>query len=422
MSLRALASHDAVGVLGDSDPGPCPLYRCIPYALGMIRRNIVYYFFAQVAFASGTVLVVTLGGIVGDALAPSAALATLPLSSMVVGTAAATVPTALLMQRMGRRKVFSLGACTAVGSALLGALALQLGDFALFTVACFAIGATLAFSAQLRFAAAECVAEEHAGSAVSIILLGSIGGALIGPELAMRSALWTPEQPYQGAWLGLAGIYAIAGVLLACTKDPAPAAPTAGGDGGRALPAIIRQPAFIVAVLAGVVGQGAMVFIMTATPISMHVLDGHGLQETARVIQAHVVAMYLPSLASAFLIGYFGPRKMMAMGVVAMVATVAIGLAGRQVLHYWWALVILGVGWNFLFIGGTTALVATYQPMERFRAQGVNDFSVFGMSALASLSAGALLHAYGWSVVLLSTLPALALMLLAVSVRQFRRN
>ena len=388
--------------------------RFMPYAVAMTDRNLVFYFLAQVAFASGTILVVTMGGIVGNAIAPSPALATLPLSFMVVGTAVATLPTALLMQRIGRRKAFCSGGGLAVGSALLAALALQLGHFVLFTVACCLIGSTLAFSAQLRFAAAECVTAERAGSAVSIILLGSIGGALIGPELATRSAVWTPAQPFQGALLALAGLYAVAIGLLACTKDRPPRAAAVGDGDARPLTAIARQPAFVVAVLAGVVGQGAMVFIMTATPISMHVVDGHGLEETARVIQAHVVAMYLPSLASAFLIRYFGPRKLMVMGVLAMAATVTIGLTGRAIMHYWWALVILGVGWNFLFVGGTTALVATYRPTERFRAQGVNDFSVFGMSALASLSAGLLLHGFGWAVVLLSTLPALALMLLAV--------
>ena len=384
--------------------------------LGMVSRNLVLYFLAQVVFASGTTLIVTLGGIVGNDIAANPALATLPLSFMVVGTAVATVPTAMLMQRIGRRKAFCAGGCFAVAAALLGALALRLGSFALFTAACCLIGSTMAFAAQLRFAAAECVEEARAGSAVSIILLGSIGGALIGPELATRSVAWTPEHPYLGALLALAALYGVAIGLLACSRDQASRVEASAGDSGsgRPLRIIARQPAFVVAVLAGVVGQGAMVFIMTATPVSMHVVDGHGLQETARVIQAHVAAMYLPSLASAFLIRYLGPRKMMVMGVAAMAITVAIGLAGRELVHYWWALVILGVGWNFLFVGGTTALVATYQPMERFRAQGANDFSVFGTSALASLSAGVLLHQFGWSTVLISTLPALALMLFAI--------
>ena len=378
----------------------------------MAKRNLPLYFLAQLVFTSGTILVVTLGGIVGNEMAPDPALATLPLSFMVVGTAAATIPTALLMQRVGRRNGFALGGLLAVGSALLAALALEIGHFGLFTAACCLIGTTLAFAAQLRFAAAESVASERAGAAVSVILLGSIGGALIGPELAMRSPQWTPAQPYQGALFALAALYLLAGALLACTRDRKVSVEEQR-SGGRPLAAIVRQPAFLVAVMAGVVGHGAMVFIMTATPISMHVIDGHGLDDTARVIQAHVVAMYLPSLASAFLVSKLGARRLMACGVVAMLATVAIGVAGREIMHYWWALVILGIGWNFLFVGGTTALVATYRPVERFRAQAVNDFSIFGASALASLSAGVLLHGFGWSVVLLAALPALAAMLFA---------
>lgn len=380
----------------------------------MPARNLSLYFLAQLVFTAGTNLIVTLGGIVGSAIAADPALATLPLSFMVVGTAAATVPTAMLMQRVGRRLGFVAGGCLAVASALLAAWALSIASFALFTFACGLIGATLAFSAHLRFAAAESVASERAGTAVSIILLGSIGGAFLGAELAMRSPGWTPSTPYLGAVLGLAACYAAATVLLACSRNVEPeTVPGASGE-GRPLFAIVRQRAFLIAVLAGVVGQGAMVFIMTATPIAMHVQDGHGLAATARVIQAHVIAMYLPSLASAFLIGRFGPAKLMIVGTLAMAATVATGLAGRDVMHYWWALVILGVGWNFLFVGGTTALVATYRPAERFRAQAVNDFSVFGAAALASLSAGALLHAFSWAAVLLSALPALGLMLCAL--------
>lgn len=380
----------------------------------MPARNLSLYFLAQLVFTAGTNLIVTLGGIVGSAIAADPALATLPLSFMVVGTAAATVPVAMLMQRVGRRLGFVAGGCLAVASALLAAWALSIASFALFTFACGLIGATLAFSAQLRFAAAESVASERAGTAVSIILLGSIGGAFLGAELAMRSPGWTPSTPYLGALLGLAACYAAATLLLACSRNvEVETVPGATGE-GRPLIAIVCQRAFLIAVLAGVVGQGAMVFIMTATPIAMHVQDGHGLEATARVIQAHVIAMYLPSLASAFLISRFGPAKLMIVGTLAMAATVAIGLAGRDVMHYWWALVILGVGWNFLFVGGTTALVATYWPAERFRAQAVNDFSVFGAAALASLSAGALLHAFSWAAVLISALPALGLMLCAL--------
>ena len=383
----------------------------LDYNPPMPPRNLTLYFLAQLIFVSGSVLIVTLGGIVGSEMAPDPTLATLPLSVMVVGTALATVPAALLMQRIGRRLGFAVGACLAISGALLAVLGLQWDSFALFAGAVGLIGATLAFSAQFRFAAAESGPPERAGWAISIILLGSIGGALVGPELATRSPQWLVQRPYQGGLLALAVLYGIALCLLLGTRNSAPAPLAKDAGGQRPLQELVRQPAFLVAVLAGVVGQGAMIFIMTATPIAMHVLDGHGIEATARVIQAHVVAMYLPSLVSAPLIDRFGAHRLMAAGALAMAATVACGLAGRELLHYWWALVLLGLGWNFLFVGGTTALVASYRPQERFRAQAVNDFSIFGASALASLFAGALLHRFGWSVLLLSVLPPLALML-----------
>ena len=361
----------------------------------MQRTNLTLYFLAQVVFVSGSVLIVTLGGIVGSEMAPHPSLATLPLSLMVVGTALATVPAALLMQRIGRRSGFAAGAVLAACGALLAVLGLEIKSFALFTAAVGLIGATLAFSAQFRFAAAESVAPEKAGWAISIILLGSIGGAIIGPELATRSPGWIRGQPYQGALLAMTGLYALAVILLLLTRNPAPTNDAEGPEGGRSLLEIAAQPAFMVAVLAGVVGQGVMIFIMTATPISMHVVDGHSIDDTARVIQAHVVAMYLPSLASAPLIQRFGAYKLMTAGAAVLSATVAVGLAGHQLMHYWWALVLLGVGWNFLFVGGTTALVAAYRPAEKFRAQALNDFSIFGVSAVASLMAGALLHGFG---------------------------
>ncbi len=388
----------------------------------MLRANLCLYFLAQVIFVSGSVLIITLGGIVGSEMAPHPSLATLPLSLMVVGTALATVPAALLMQRIGRRYGFACGAVLAACGALLAVLGLEINSFVLFTAAVGLIGATLAFSAQFRFAAAESVAPERAGWAISIILLGSIGGAIVGPELATRSPGWIPEQPYRGALLAMAGLYALAVLLLALTHNPAPPSDASSREAGRSLLEIATQPAFAVAVLAGVVGQGVMIFVMTATPISMHVVDGHSIDDTARVIQAHVVAMYLPSLASAPLIQRFGAYKLMTAGAVTLSATVAVGLAGHELMHYWWALVLLGVGWNFLFVGGTTAVVAAYRPAEKFRAQALNDFSIFGVSAVASLMAGALLHGFGWSAVLLSTLPALAIMLAAIVYVSARRR
>lgn len=378
----------------------------------MPPRNVVVLFFGQVIFLTGTVTLVTLGGIVGSQIAPDPALATLPLSLMVVGTAAGTVPAALLMQRIGRRAAFLGAAGLGFCGAVIAGAGLGASSFAAFTAGAALVGVTLAFSAQFRFAAAESVPPDRVGWAVSIILVGSIGGAILGPEIVARSPGFNPEQPYQGAMYALAAVYVVGAAVLLGFRNVA--ADRAEGEAlpPRPLPSVVAQPRFLVAMAAAVVGQGAMVFVMTATPLSMHVVDGYSIEDTARVVQAHVVAMYLPSLVSAPLLARLGTTRLMAVGALTMGATVAIGLAGREIMHYWWGMVLLGVGWNFLFIGGTTQLVSTYRASERFRAQAVNDFGVFGMSAVASLLAGTLLHSFGWHTVLWTIAPALAGMLL----------
>jgi MFS family permease len=382
----------------------------------MLNRNVILLFFSQLIFVSGSVVMVTLGGIVGNDLAPSRSLATLPLSLLLVGTALTTVPASLLMQRIGRRLGFTLAALIACSGALMAAYSLEIGSFVWFCSAAIAIGMTLAFSQQFRFAAAESVPISRVSYAISFILMGSIGGAFLGPEIAAQSATLNPEAPFRGAMLANSALYLVAGGLLLCMTKVTMAVDDSHPfeEAARPMRAVVSQPLFIVAVLAGVVGYGVMTFVMTATPLSMHVMDGHSIEEAAGVVRAHVVAMYLPSLVSAPLISRFGAQRMMTIGVLAMLATVAVGLSGHAVMHYWWALVLLGFGWNFLFVGGTTLLISTYRSSERFRAQAVNEFSVFGISATGSLLAGTIMVQLGWSAVLLGALPLLIVMLLAL--------
>jgi MFS family permease len=375
-----------------------------------VKRNLGLLMACQCLATGGTVLIVTIGGIVGTVLAPSPLWATLPMSLMVVGTALSAVPAALLMRRIGRRRGFALAALGAAGAASLGALALWLQSFALFCVCTLLIGGKIAFSQQYRFAAAESVPALQAGRAVSLVLVGAVGGALLGPELATRAATWFPDTLFAGSLLALAVLFLLAAVLLLLLAEPAPAAATDTPAARRPLSVMGRQPLFVIAVLGGVVGQGVMTFVMTATPISMHVLDGYSLADTAAVIRAHVLAMYVPSLASALLIGWFGIRRLMALGLSAFVVTLVIALQGHEYLHYWFSLVLLGVGWNFLFVGGTTLLVQSYRPEERFTAQAANDFCVFGVAALGSLLAGSVVHAVGWEGVLWGSLPLLVVM------------
>ena len=381
----------------------------------LLNRNLLVLIGCQMVFVAGSSMMVTMGGIVGSRLAPLPALATLPVSLAVVGTALGTLPATRLMQQFGRRAGFTAAALLAVCASALAFWGLHSQWFWLYCAGTAMTGFCLAFSQQFRFAATETVPIHQAGQAVSVILLGSVGGAVIGPELVARSDSLLPDRGFEGAIAAAGCLFALAAALLQRLHIPRPTPQhETSHEGARSLAALAREPLFLLAIAAGVIGQGVMTFIMTATPVSMHVVDGHSLAATAAVIRAHVLAMYLPSLASGLLISQFGERALIAMGVAAYLIALSIGLSGQAVMHYGIALVLLGMGWNFMFVGGTTLLVKTYRPSERFLAQGVNEAAVFGTSALGSLLAGTLLTSIGWSAVVLSTLPMILAIGLAV--------
>ena len=380
---------------------------------GMV--NLGCLFFAQIIFVSGSVLFVTMGGIIGSTLATDPKFATLPLSLLVLGTAAATIPAALLMRRVGRRAGFVFAASLGAASAWFAAQALIDGDFMRFCAGAVGIGMSMAFSQQFRFAAAENVTADRVSQAVSFILLGSVAAAFLGPALAAMSDHRDPDSPFHLALSWLVWLYLAAAAVCLLYRDKMSNTDAGNSPTARKLSSIVLQPAYLLALLAGVVGQGVMTFIMTAAPLSMHAHDGYSLAETSNVIRAHVLAMFLPSLVSGVLVAQFGVRRMMMAGVLCLLTTVVIGTQGQAYLHYWWAMVLLGLGWNLLYIGGTTLLVTTYSASERFGAQAVNEFSVFGMSAAASLGAGALMHAYGWASVLVISLPAIIAVIAALA-------
>jgi hypothetical protein len=281
-------------------------------------------------------------------------------------------------------------------------------------------GINLAFTQQYRYAAAESVAPKYVPRAISFVLLGAIGGAFLGPELVTRGQYWVPDVQYAGTMLAVAALYIVQVVLFFFLRKSNVDNPTDSVSPGRTLSAIVRQPVFIVAVLGGTAGYGLMTLVMTATPLSMNINDGLSLGVTAGVIRAHVLAMYIPSLVSGFLIEKLGVVRMMFFGTAILIATSIVGLQGHTVLHYWWALVLLGVGWNFLYVGATTMLTYTYSSDERFRAQGTNELLVFGTSATASLLAGTVMHYFGWFTLMLIPLPILLIVGIALIV--VRRN
>ena len=383
-------------------------------------RNIIILTTCQLISATGAIIMVTLGGIIGARLASDPTLATLPVSIMVLCVAASAIPATMLMQRIGRRKGFSLASLSALLATALAGFALHLQSFGLFIAAGATFGINMAFTQQYRYAAAESVEPAYSPRAISYVLLGAIGGALVGPELVKYGQFAIPSVQYLGTLIVLGALYILQAILFLTLRPLRGEGPEAVEEHGRSLGEIVRQPLFLVAILGGATAYGVMTFIMTATPLSMHIHDGFDLEETSKVIRSHVLGMYVPSLIAGNLIQRFGVVPIMSLGGAALVSACVIGLQGQSYMHYWYALVLLGVGWNFLYVGSTTMVTLTYTIAERFRAQAVNEFSVFGTSAAASLLAGTIIHLYGWYTLVVVPLPLLALTV--TSLFLIRRN
>ncbi|HSD73730.1 MAG TPA: MFS transporter [Steroidobacteraceae bacterium] len=383
-------------------------------------RNVYVLAAAQALAASGTFVVALLGGIIGAELAPRPEWATLPVSMGILGVAATTIPAAMLMQAIGRKRTFILGAVLAGLSALGIAWAVTQRDFALFCLTIFIMGANMACVQQYRFAAVEFVPVERTSVAISVVMCGVLFAAFAGPQLALAARHWIPGTEYAGSFVAVALLHLIGIVLLTRIETP-PMRATRSDEPARPLTRIARQPQFLVAVLAGVCGYAVMSFIMTATPLSMHVVDGLSVVDTKWVIQSHLLAMFVPSLASGWLIARLGVKPMMSLGVVLMSLCIGIAALGsHHLMHYWWGLVLLGAGWNLLFVAGTTLLTTTYRASERFKAQAVNEFAVFGSQALASVLAGPAIQHLGWNALNLAGVPLLLAM--AISLLALRRS
>lgn len=386
----------------------------------MSVRNLSILLVCQLISATGAIVLVTLGGIIGSSLTQNRALATLPVSIMVISVAATTIPATLLMRSIGRKQGSALASLSAAVAALLAAYAISVSSFALFIIAAAVFGINMAFTQQYRYAAVESVDQQYSSRAISIVLIGAIGGAFAGSELVKHGQSWIGDVPYAGTLIGVAALYVIQSLLFQMLGPLRGEEHGATTQSHRTLGQVVRQPVYIVAVLGGTVAYGVMTLIMTATPLSMHINDGYSLEATANVIRAHVLGMYVPSLVSGFLIERLGTVKMMSVGAFALLAAALIGLQGQSIMHYWYALVLLGVGWNFLYVGGTTMLTFTYSMAERFQAQAVNEFSVFGTSATASLLAGTVIYYYGWYALVLVPIPML--LLIVVGLYLIRHN
>ena len=371
----------------------------------VIDRNVLRLTAAQALAGANATVVYATGALIGDALAPDKALATLPITIFVVGMATCTLPAGAIAQRYGRRPVFMLGALCGVLVGLLAALGIVLTSFPIFCVAMLFGGAYAAVVLSFRFAAAECVAPERRAKALSFVMAGGVLAGILGPQtVTLTMNLW-PTHLFAATYLAGAGIAVLSAIVLAGVRLPAVKASDAGG--GRPLPEIFRQPRLITAMLCGVISYTLMNFLMTSAPLAMH---HHGLPLAASnlALQWHVIAMYGPSFFTGSLITRFGPGKIVLAGLVLIAAAAIAGIAGMEVGHFWVSMVLLGVGWNFGFVGASAMVLECHHPQERTRVQAMNDFVVFGAMVMGSFASGGLLNHYGWEVICWLALPPVA--------------
>lgn len=384
------------------------------------RSNILILALGQALALSAIVLSVTLAAILGAMLAPDKGLATLPVAAMVIGTAIASLPAARLMRQRGRRPGFMLGALLGIGGSLLCALALHQSSFAVFVLGHFLLGAYQGFANYYRFAAVEAAGPAQAGKAISLVIAGGIVAAFLGPQLGLWGRDWIGGEIFAGSYLAQ-GVLSLAALLL-LARLRLPQAVAAQSGSARPLREIVSQPVLQVSIFGAAIGYAVMIMVMTATPLA---ILGCGLpgSSVAPVIQWHVVGMFAPSFFTGSLIRRYGAPRIMQVGFVLLLAQVVLALSGIEFLHFLSALIFLGVGWNFSFIGGTTLLAQTYRPAEQAKVQATNEFIVFGLVAVATLSAGWLYDRFGWATLNLAVVPLLVAALIATIgiERRFRR-
>lgn len=371
--------------------------------------------------ASIMTLMILVGSLVGADLAPSAEWATLPIALTVIGTAVSILPATACMQRLGRKHALWAFMVLGTFACWLASSALEQQSFSLFCIAAVLLGSTNAALQQTRFAAMESVAPEAGPTAASLMMCGGILAAIIGPELAVAGAHLTAVD-YQGSYWLAAATVILGAILLAFYKPTAIVQIQRTTTSHSALN-IARNPTFILAVTSGAVAFVVMSFVMTGTPISMHHVYGHSLIDTKWVIQSHIAAMFLPSLIAPLLFKKLGIKGMMAAGLACYCGTIGIGYFDISVSGFWMQLVLLGIGWNFLFVSGTALLPRTYQEEDKFKGQAINDLTVFTFQAMASLSAGWALGFINWQqMLLLCLLPILIMVGLLIIEGRFNRR
>ena len=371
------------------------------------KRNIPILALCQAMFMSGTSLMVATTALVGFSLADDKAYASMPFTLQLLATMFTSIPAAMLMAKIGRKNTFLLGTIIAMIGAAICAIAVIQHQFLLFILGSVLIGVYSGFSNFYRFTAADSVDKEHKSRAISYVLAGGVIAAIIGPNLANHTRDLISDAAFAASYTAIIGLYILSFIFLSFLDLPHQKQSSEDKkDSGRPLLTIAKQPQFIISLVCGMLGYATMTLLMTATPLAMQ-HNHHIYSDTAFVIQWHVLGMFAPSFFTGHLIKRFGVLNIMFYGAVFGAACIIINLNGTSVNHFWFALFLLGISWNFLFIGATTLLTETYSDKERFKAQAFNDFLVFSVVASASLFAGILHHKFGWQFVNYIAIPAI---------------
>lgn len=369
---------------------------------------------AQALLTTGNILLVAVSALIGKQLASHPALVTAPVASQFLGLILATLPAAFLMQKLGRKKVFVIGNVFGIIGALVAIQALLSASLLLFTLGIFLTGIAIGIAQQYRFAALdECRAESHA-KAISVVMSGGVLAAFIGPNLAIWSQNWFSQNVYVGAFVGLAVLYVLALLLIVCLPLKQQATANQAAQNVRSYGELFQQPLFVAAIASGAIGYGVMVFLMTATPLAMHHHD-YAFPDIAVVIQWHVLGMFVPSFFTGHLIKKHGLKPIILLGCALLIISAIINLFGQSYVHFFTSLVLLGIGWNFTFIGATQLVSLTYRAEEKGKVQGMNDFLVFTTAAIASLFAGQTVETIGWMWVNLISLPLIVVAMLLIA-------
>ncbi|MCP8882505.1 MFS transporter [Devosia sp. XJ19-1] len=384
-------------------------------------RNIGLLSAVQALGGSSSSIIMSVAALAAVNFAPDRSAATLPVTAMIVGLALATSSATMIIYRLGRTRGLMLGAAIGIPGSLIATLAVFLGQFYLFAGGLFLVGVSGAFMQQLRFAAADSVAPQFKSQAISWVMFGGVAAGFFGPQLSALTRTWVPGAEYAASFMVIAVLSFLSVLVLSATRLAPTTPPGDPGDTGRPLSVLLRLPEVVLPMMGAALTYALMTLIMVAAPLAMVHLCGHSPTEAAGAIQWHVVAMFAPSFVTGAIIKRIGPHLVTAIGLLLIISCAVIALSGISVTHFTATLVLLGLGWNFGFIGSTAMLATNYRPQEAGRVQAVNEQVVFGASAIASLSSGVLLQMVGWEAINMLAIPVATLAILLLGLGAMRQ-